>query len=490
MGDRYDLELIIKSHVPAIFINSREEQQVINLFQALSPQFRKPLYKWAVTEGLTRLDESYGAQRHAQQPEAVLGQIKSTPQAGIYVLMDFHHYLEDPVNLRLIKEICQNHHNTAHTLVFLSHDIDIPEEIQHLSAQFALSLPASDEIRKIILQVATRWSEQNQNKKVKTDKQALEKLITNLSGLTRRDTERLAYNAIFGDGMITQSDIPEVMKAKHELLNVGGVLTYEYELAHLSDVGGLENLKQWLAYRKHIFHDQQSSLDPPRGILLLGVQGCGKSLAAKATAEVLGVPLLRLDFGRLLNKYHGESEKNLRQSLTTCEVMAPCVLWMDEVEKGINVQANDGGTSSRMLGTLLTWMSEKNKGVFMVATANDIEQMPPELIRKGRLDEIFFVDLPDKKSREAIFKVHMKQRQLSSENINFNLLAEASEGFSGAEIEQAIVSSLYVAHANNEAVSEAVILNEIKETAPLSVTMSEKINYLRSWAEGRAVSAS
>ena len=273
--------------------------------------------------------------------------------------------------------------------------------------------------------------------------------------------------------------------------NRGGVLHYEYDTAKFGDVGGLDNLKRWLEIRKPAFLDQSEAnhLDKPKGIMLIGVQGCGKSLAAKATAGIFNLPLLRLDFAALYNKYHGETERNLRESLKTANVMAPCVLWIDEIEKGIAGRGGETGTSQRVLGTFLTWMADKNSGVFVVATANDISMLPPELIRKGRFDELFFVDLPDKSVREKILDIHLRARSCKPASIDISAVADSAEGFSGAELEQAVVSALYAAHANRADLSTEHLLGEIQRTRPLSVVMSERIDALRQWAQGRTVSS-
>lgn len=277
----------------------------------------------------------------------------------------------------------------------------------------------------------------------------------------------------------------------YELLGQDGVLSFEYDTTRFSEVGGLNRLKTWVNQRKELVHNQenqnQKRLDPPKGILLLGVQGCGKSLAAKAIAGIFSVPLLRLDFGALYNKYHGETERNLRESLRKAQVMSPCVLWMDEIEKGLSTSDSDAGTSRRVLGTFLTWMAEKDAAVFMVATANDIKMLPPELIRKGRFDEIFFVDLPSAAVRRDIFTIHLKKRRYHPGQFDLDRLAQASDGFSGSEIEQALVSALYTARAQEEELSTSLLLRELENTRPLSVVMAEQIQALRDWASERTV---
>ena len=281
------------------------------------------------------------------------------------------------------------------------------------------------------------------------------------------------------------------MQAKYELLNQGGGLHFEYDTAKFSDVGGLSGLKSWLSKRHAAFRgaDNAAHLDTPKGILLIGIQGCGKSLAAKATAGVFGVPLLRLDFSALYNKYHGETERKLREALKTADVMEPCVLWIDEIEKGLAGRGGETGTTQRILGTFLTWLAEKKSNVFVVATANDISSLPPELVRKGRFDEIFFVDLPDAETRARIVDIHLRKRRQEPSRFDLGRIAAQSEGFSGAELEQAVVAAFYLAHASEEALSTAHILHELSQTRPLSVVMRERISALRTWAEERTVPA-
>ncbi len=489
MNDKHDLALLISSHIPIIAIKTHEERRAVNLIKSLQARIGLPIFQWTVTEGLLRLEPGYTPQRINSKPEDVLGHVKSSSQPGIYVLLDFHPYLATPVNVRLIKDIAMQYEQQHKTLVFISHDFQVPAELQVFSAEFDLSLPDKSALRRIISEVASKWSQDNAGKKVKATPAALEHLVTNLTGLTSSEVRRLAHKAIFDDGVIGEDDLSRMMRAKYELLNRDGVVHYEFKTEKFSNVGGLERLKQWLKRRKEAFLDDNSPLDVPKGILLLGVQGCGKSLAAKAVAGLWGVPLLRLDFGTLFNKYYGETERNLRQALKTAQIMSPCVLWIDEIEKGIGGSDNDSGPSQRVLATLLTWMAENSAAVFVVATANDIEMLPPELVRKGRLDEIFFVDLPDAATRKLIFDIHLSKRGIDIKGLNLSKLAQHTPGFSGAEIEQAVVAAHYSAHAQQAEVNQDVLLQELQQTRPLSVIMRERIDYLREWARNRTVPA-
>ena len=489
MSKTHDLELILKSHIPIVVVESHEEVRVLDLLAQLAIKLFKPLYRWTITEGLERKDMDLPPQSVHSPPGEVLKHIKAIRQDAVFVLSDFHPYLNDPTHVRLLKDIAQDSRETKTTLVLLSHELEMPAELQKYSARFEMALPNKEELEQIIRDTAVEWTQKNPRKQVRTDRKTLDAFIRNLSGLTFRDAQRLVRKAIYDDGAITQDDLPPVMQAKYELLNADGVLNFEYETASFGDVGGLANLKRWLDQRRAVFHGEIEApgLDTPKGILLLGVQGCGKSLAAKAVAGIWAVPLLRIDFGALFNKWHGESERNLREALKTAEVMSPCVLWMDEIEKGLSSSDSDGGVSQRMLGTLLTWMSEKKAPAFIVATANDIERLPPELVRKGRFDEVFFVDLPKADARERIFAIHLQKRGLDPANFDMAKLAGATEGFSGSEIEQVVVSGLYSSHAQGEQLNDGHLVAEAGQTRPLSVIMAEKINYLRDWASQRTV---
>lgn len=493
MDGSRDLQLIMRSRTPIVVIESQDEARMLEMLQTLvigaAGENYAPLFRWTITDGLQRIDILLQPQTMNSAPTDVLKHIRAVTKPGIYVLLDFHPFIEDPVHVRLIKDICMQHRDAQRQLVFLSHKIAIPSELEPFCARFEMDLPSAEARARIVKRAVNDYGKEYPGQRVQVDAKAHALLIDNLAGLTYKDTERLARNAVYVDGAITKSDLPNVMQAKYELLNRGGTLQYEYDTARFSEVGGLARLKKWLAQRRPAFRRDQTAahLDSPKGVLLIGVQGCGKSLAAKATAGIFEVPLLRMDFGALYDKYHGETERKLRESLKTADVMAPCVLWIDEIEKGIAGRGGETGTTQRVLGTFLTWMSEQRSGVFVVATANDIQALPPELIRKGRFDEVFFVDLPKKGVRESILAIHLTKRGQKLGDFDIPVLADAMDGYSGAEIEQAIVAALYAAHAKNQPLASKHILDEINQTRPLSVVMHEKTSALRQWAAGRTV---
>lgn len=490
---RHELGTLLSSRVPLLVIETREERRVLDLLVGIAPRDTRklatPVFQWTITEGVRRLDiDMGGAQRHNAEAPEVLKSIRAGNNPAIYVLLDFHPFLNDPVNVRLLKDICQDYGRCSRTVVLLSHELTLPPELEHFSARFNLAFPNRSERQRIVETVASDWTRLHGGK-VRTDRKALELLIDNLGGLSTGDAERLARKAIFDDGALLASDLPGVMAAKYAILNRNGVMAFEYDTLRLADLGGMSRLKQWLEQRRPAFTGNAPQLQPPKGILLLGVQGCGKSIAARAAGGIYGVPLLRLDFAALHNKFVGESERNLRECLSTADAMSPCVLWIDEIEKGIATGDGDSGTSRRVLGTFLTWLAEKKTTVFVVATANDISALPPELIRKGRFDEIFFVDLPSDSVRAQIFGIHAARRNVAVDDSQLSQLVIASAGFSGAEIEQAVVAAVYTAHANAAQTNANHILQEIVATKPLSVVMAEPISELREWAAERTVPA-
>jgi ATP-dependent 26S proteasome regulatory subunit len=492
MQEIKELDGLLAAQMPIVVIESHEEAKVLQMLERFCLLKERTLWRWSVTEGLRTINGRESAYNTTQIADA-LRHIEKSPANAIYLFLDAHKFLDDPVVLRQIKDIAARTEHTHRMLVFLSPKLEVPEEIRRLTARVRPALPTIKRISEIMNEEAGRWRDSTGDQ-VRGNRDALQVLLQHLGGLTEEDVRRFARMAIRDDGAITAADIATVLKAKHELLASSEALALEAGVPDIDQLGGLASLKRWLKVRREVFMNPSpdSPLPAPKGMLLLGVQGAGKSLAAKCVAGAWQLPLFRMDFGALYQKYHGETERNVREALAVANAMAPCVLWMDEIEKGIAGDAGgdaDGGVSRRVLGTLLTWMNDRAARVFLVATANDIGQLPPELLRKGRFDEIFFVDLPQAPARQDILSIHLKRNKQDPAKFDLPRLAAASEGFSGAEIEQAIVAALYEAHAEKKALDSAAVENEMKRTRPLSVVMAEKVAALRAWARERAVPA-
>ncbi len=494
MSELQDLTSLVRANTALIVIETPDEGRVVDLFRHLLMNVWRPLFRWSITEGLRRVDlDGEDAPIAPPDATATLRAIREMDQRGIHLLLDFHPYLGYATTQRLVRETLDRRGCKEHTLVLVGAKIELPPDLEHLAVRFSLRLPDEKTLLKLVQDEAAIYMREHGGKRVEVDQEALKAIVRNLRGLSLTEARRIARHLIFRDGAIGALDLPELAKLKFELLNKSGHLHFEFDTARFADVAGLVRLKGWVNQRRAPFTADTLpvGLDPPKGILLLGVQGCGKSLAAKAVAGGFGVPLVRLDFGTLYNKYHGETEKNLRDALASAEQLSPCVLWIDELEKGLasSTSSDDGGVSRRVLGYFLTWMAERKSKVFLVATANAVHDLPPELLRKGRFDEIFFVDLPDHGARAEIFRIHLARREVDWEGFSLTSLADAAEGFSGAEIEQAVVSSLYAAHADGVPVDEARVIAEVKATRPLSVLMAEQVNALREWARSRTVPA-
>ncbi len=488
-NDIRDLQLVLDAKVRLVAIESWDELRVLETLTSVAVQRGTSLVVWSITEGMRRMDFKGSRIESAHEVEAALRYVKADLQDGMYVFFDLHPYWQDnPLIVRLIKDIAIAEGVHKPTLILVSHALKLPVEVQRYAARFNLALPSEDELLAIVREEAANWSQKNRGVRVRSDNKTMQQVVKNLRGLSHADARTLARSIICDDGAITQEDLPELNKAKFQLLDLEDVLTYEADVARFADVGGLVNLKRWLAERQAAFMANNMQ-DMPKGVLLLGAQGSGKSLAAKAVAGLWGLPLLRLDFATLYNKFFGETERNLREALALAERMSPCVLWMDEVEKGLATGELDGGVSQRILGTLLTWMAERKTPVFVVATANVIKRLPPELMRKGRFDEIFFVDLPEPKVREEIFRIHLQRRELALQYFNLPELAMLTEGYSGAEIEQAVVSALYAAQARQIDVGQQLLVEMLQRTVPLAVLMAEELAALRNWAASRTVHA-
>ena len=490
-----DLRILLHSNVGLIVVETYDESRALTLLREAFQRERLPVWSWSCSEGIKSLGAGLSiAPRQEQQSckelKEALEYIKNQRSANAFILCDAHPFLDEPVLIRLLKDIALSKTPESQKVILLSHRLKLPPELSRYAASLSMSLPSEEEILALIREEAKQWSRSQGGGRIRTDQQSLQKLVNNLKGLPHQDVRRLARGAIADDGAISESDLPEVTKAKFALMDMDGILHFEYSTAHLKDVAGLERLKVWLEHHKQgVLSEKQGQLDAPKGVLLFGVQGGGKSLAAKAIAGIWGLPLLRLDMAGLFNKYIGETEKNLREALKLADVMAPCVLWLDEIEKGLAQNEGDNAIAKRLLGTLLTWMSERRSKVFMVATSNNISELPPELMRKGRFDEIFFVDLPKEATRRRIFEIHFDNRQFDSHAYDMEALALQSEGFTGAEIEQTVVGAAYAASARDEVLQTSHVQEAIANTQPLSVVMAEKMAALRTWAADRAVPA-
>ena len=494
MSGLQDLVALIRADTPLIVIETPDEPRVVELFRQSLMHVWRALYRWSITEGMRRIDmDREDDAEVAPDAGATLQAIYRAEQRGVYLLLDFAPYLRYAGTQRQVRDLVQRRNCQAHVLVLVGAKVELPEDLEAHAVRYRPKLPGAEALLKLVREEAEAYAREHGGKRVEADADAVKQIVRNLRGLNETDARRIARQLIFRDGALGQDDLPELAKLKFELINRSGHLHYEFDPVKLDEVIGAKRVKRWIELRRSAFVEGNAppGLDPPRGVLLLGVQGCGKSMLAKAIAAGFGVPLLRLDFGALYNKYHGETEKNLREALFSAEQLAPCVLWMDEIEKGLASSggSDDGGVSRRVLGTFLTWMAERKSPVFMVATANQVHELPAELLRKGRFDEIFFVDLPSAESRADLFALHLRRRGLDPVEFDLPALAEASNGFSGAEIEQAVVAALYSAHGSGMPLGDFQLRAELKHTRPLSVLMAEQVESLREWASARTVPA-
>ena len=491
--DRDRLAVLLRARHPVVSIVTHEEQEARTLVENAVRDMGHHLWVWSVIEGVRDGLNDAMPISETCNPAAGLYWLSTQSLPTIMLLLDVADHMDDPHARRALRRLIDHADATGSHVILLDHTDALPASVRAHATPFELTLPGDADIERLIkgeLQGLHRSSPIE----IGMTGKAYRMIIKNLRGLNPRQIRQVIRDVVAEDRRFDDDDLNAILARKRQLVSAEGSLEYIESPATIDDVGGLDNLKHWLAQREQSFGDDASAfgLTPPRGVLMLGVQGAGKSLCAKAIATAWGRPLLRLDPGTLYDRYVGESERRLRGALEQAEAMAPIVLWVDEIEKGFAsaaAQSTDGGLSQRMFGTLLTWMQDHAAPVFMVATANNIEALPPELLRKGRFDEIFFVDLPGPAAREAIFAIHLRKRDRDPAKFDLASLAAASDGFSGAEIEQAILSALHEAFANNTEPSTESIAERLRESPPLSVTMAEKIAGLRAWAKERCVPA-
>ncbi len=469
-----------------------EEKRFEALVRAVAGQLDLPVWTWSAASGLSPCHPA--DQPKTTELAVALRHVRATSEDGVWLLKDPQAHLENPATLRCLRETAQEFEGSVRTIVLVGPELPGKPELEEITVRFEFDLPGTEELRELVTQTIRRTARDSPGTRIALSGDDVEGLVSDLRGLSLFEAERALARAIVEDNALTPDDRPRVRESKKELVEGGGLLDFVPAPEGMDQIGGLARLKKWIATRRVGLTPGagQKPLDPPKGILLLGVQGCGKSLAAKAVAATWDLPLLSLDAGRLLAPYIGESERNLRDALKRVERMAPCVLWIDEIEKAfVSVRSTetDGGVSKRLLGALLTWMQERAAHVFLVLTANSVQELPPEMVRKGRVDEIFFIDLPGAAARAEIFRLHLERRGEASSRFDLGPLAEASAGFSGAEIEQAIVSALYEARAAGVPLGTSGVLVALRSTRPLSVVRAEPIAALRAWAVGRCVPA-
>jgi len=487
-----ELNLLIKSKYPVIFYETIDEIYTFRQLKATSEMLSLIFYHWSLTSGLKKGDNE-SPYYETKAPVKMLNMVQNLVniEPALFILTDFDKYLEDALALRLFKDIINSIKGTRNTIIIVGAEYNLPEDIKSYSAHLVGGYPVSDEIKSVIEETLEETNRVFIEATISLSSKELSKIITSLKGLSIQQIRNVINQCLLRNKTLDINDLTIIEKYKKEIFDQEGLL--EFSLTEdKNNIAGFDNLKQWLGERKSSFSNKRiPSLPVPRGLLLMGVQGCGKSLAIKVIARELNLPLYRLDMARLYSKYIGDTERNLRKALMVAEKLCPVCLWIDEIEKGFASSGGDidGGVSQRVLGTFLTWMQERKTDCFIAATANNIYHLPPEFLRKGRFDEIFFVDLPDAEAREKLLHIHLKKRDLNHRNFDLARIVNETFGFSGAEIEQVIISALYRASNNNEAISTMHIIEQIKSTKPLSILKKEEIFSLREWAKERTIPA-
>ncbi len=486
------IKFLIKARYPLIYVISPEEERVERILQRVANDTKSKVIWWSITQG-------FSAQGGAdvKEPIAALNYMIDAKETAIFVLRDFHEYMKNHAVKRRLRDLAREFRTSSKNCVLLSPVQAIPQEIEKEFAVVDFDLPKIEDIYRIMNRLLTgitpesrayAWKsqfQQDEAEKLKVAEAAL--------GLTEVEIENVLAKSLV---QVRRFDIDIIHSEKEQIIRKSGTLDFMHTDASFGGVGGLELMKDWLRKRAKAFSHEarEFGLPEPRGILMLGIPGCGKSLMAKAVASLWRLPLIRLDIGKVMGSLVGSSEEGIRRAIKTAESVAPCILWLDELEKGLSgTQSSgqsDGGTTARVFGTFITWLQEKDSPVFVIGTANNVKQLPPELLRKGRFDEIFFVDLPSREERRAIVEIHIKRRRRDPANFDIDALVDATDGFSGSEIEQVVISALYDAFDKDEEINDEYLLQGVEETVPLSRTMQEEIASMRDWAKSRARLAS
>ncbi len=492
-----ELDTLVRARYPLVYLVTSEEQRLEALLGDLADRHGKALLGWTATRGFRRLGglKTAPAPEGLREPVEALQAVEKLAEPSIVVLKDFHPYLSDPAVIRALRDLAHSLKSTYTTVLLLSPTLLIPPDLEKEISVLDIPLPTFADLLGLLKEIVTVLRQAGRVP-VELNREEAHQLITAALGLTLSEAENAFAKAVANDGKLGREDILLVLEEKRQVIRKSGLLEYFAPDQSLAEVGGLELLKSWLTRRGAAFSEAARAfgLPEPKGLLLLGVQGCGKSLTAKAIAATWKLPLLRLDMGRIFSGLVGSSEENLRKAIRTAESVAPVVLWVDEIEKGLSGLASsgqtDGGVTARVFGTFLTWLQEKTAPCFVVATANRIDMLPPELLRKGRFDELFFIDLPAAPEREEILEIHVARRRRDPAAYDLPALARAAAGFSGAELEQAVVAGLHEAFAEGTELTQQHLSRAIAESMPLSVTMREEIARLRDWAATRTRPAS
>jgi len=508
----FDKELcdLLRARFPFIHITTYEEERIINEIKRIVSteeliHTTRNVYIWKLSEGFR--NENGIIEENTLEKLGALKFIKENDESSLFIILDFHVFCEkanggvDNTIIRLLKDLMPNLKQSFNpkNVIFISPNFSVPDDLKKDITVMDFELPSEDEIGEVLDEMIE--SNSGGNLQINLNDKEKESLKKAAVGLTLQGAENAFARAMVNDGCLDASDVDLVLKEKSQVIKKNDLLEYIDSEVNIKDVGGLENLKKWLVKRDKswLSSAKKYGLPAPKGVLLTGVPGCGKSLVAKSISSMWHLPLLRFDVSKVFNMYVGNSESNMREAIKTAEAIAPCILWIDEIEKGFSGLGNggDSGTSSRIFGTFLSWMQEKTKPVFVVATANNISTLPSEMMRKGRFDEIFFIDLPTFNERKQIFKVHLESRlkdpsvigDFSVDEDSLNHLASLTEGFGGAEIEQIVIMGLFDAFAEDRSITMHDFENSIKNTVPLSITQSEQIRSIREWADIRAVAA-
>jgi len=557
MTDGLDrLKVLINSSTPIIVMETSEETHAVSMVRSACSQLNMATFEWTIADGLQRsgtnvpveaqkaslqdrIDQStlrtqagraYSQMRTAlspgsseadrltlamassgagpsgaatgtaiyntREPVQALANMESTTLEAVFILKDFHRHMDDPVVVRRLRDVGQKFATNRRTVIITAPEITVPAELTTLVEYFDLPLPDRDRLHEIIKETFTRLSK-TYTLKLQLDAPGVDAMSANLRGLTEEEAERAISQALVTRYALCPESVTDVLEAKKQLLRHSGMLEFIEASDNMAAVGGLENLKHWLGQRRGAWEDsaRDFGLEPPRGMIILGVQGCGKSLCARAVAGEWKLPLVKFDTSAVYDKFIGETEKRIRKVFQVAEGLAPCVLWIDELEKvfagsGPDSASADAGVSSRLLASFLSWMQDRKAAVFVAATCNNVTVLPPELIRKGRFDELFFVDLPNQAERKQIFSIQLAKRKRNPADFDLDKVVTAAKGYSGAEIDAAVQGGLYAAYSEKKQLSTQSLLDALSQTVPLSTTRAEEIQTLRNWARTRAVPAS